>query len=119
MDSERRLAIPTDQPTSAPEGIGTDAREADTAAAVMHDDAIDRPAGGGGLRGIAAADPLADGGPGATGATPNSPVDTGVAPPDTDGAAATESRREATQAAPAEPHPRSQWRPVAAAGVRP
>lgn len=98
--------MPTEQPTSAPDEIGTDAAEGDAAAAVLHDDALDQTPGGGGLRGAAGADPLA--GLTAGGATPNSPVDTGVAPPDEDEAAAAESRAQAVQDAPAEPHPGSQ-----------
>ena len=98
--------MPTEQPTSAPDAIGDDAREQDTAAAVLHDDALDQTPGGGGLRGPAGANPLA--GRTSGGATRNSPIDTGVAPPDADGAAAAESRAQAVEDAPAEPHPSSQ-----------
>lgn len=98
--------MPTQQPTSAPDAIGSDAAEQDTAAAVLHDDALDQTPGGGGLRGPAGADPLTARTAG--GATRNSPIDTGVAAPDADGAAVAESRVQAAEDTPAEPHPSSQ-----------
>jgi hypothetical protein len=97
--------MPTDQPSSAPETIGEDARDPDTPAAVLRDEALDQPAGGGGLLGSAGGDPLAARIAG--GETPNSPIDTGVAPPEDSGKAAAESRVEAVERAPAEPRPGS------------
>lgn len=97
--------MPTDQPSSAPNGIGEDARDLNTPAAVLHDTALDQPAGGGGLLGTAGADPLA--GRIAGGETPNSPIDTGVAAPDASAKASAEARVEAVERAPSEPHPGS------------
>ena len=99
--------MPTDQPSNAPDSIGTDAREGDTAAAVLHDDAPELNPGGGGMRGPAGADRLAGEGAAPRGTTPNAPIDIGMASPDDDTSAEAESRTEATQAPPTEPRPAS------------
>lgn len=93
--------MPTGQPSSAPTGHAPAFRDDLTAAAVLHDDALDRPAGGGGL-GTAA--PMT----GAAGAAmPNSPIDAPVpqsVPHDGgDAKAAAEARAQAVTNAPPEP----------------
>lgn len=85
--------MPTEQPASAPDTIGTDARDDATAAAVLHDTEADKTPGGGGLGGAAAA-----GLPAAAaidGTTPNSPIDTQT-PGTGDAAAGGEARLRAS-----------------------
>ena len=89
--------MPTDQPSSAPQADAPQPTDELTAAAVLHDDTLDQPAGGGGLGGAGAgAGRLATGA-----ASPNSPID---APVPHDGAdPAAEARTQALSNAPAEP----------------
>lgn len=100
--------MPTDQPSNAPDGaIDQDARDDANAAAVLNDDTLDLPPGGGGLGGAAA------GGQGAApgGTSPNSPIDVPLPAGSTDDgtppSADTQARREAVDAAPDEQHPSS------------
>lgn len=73
--------MPTGQPSNAdtgdtPQARQGDAREADTAGAVLSDDALDDAPGGGGLMGAGAGGPEAGTARGQAGAaTPNSPID--------------------------------------------
>lgn len=64
--------MPTNQPSNAPDEI--EPRNRDTAAGVLSDEDIGTPGGGALLGGGRAADPVA----GERGASPNSPIDTGV-----------------------------------------
>jgi hypothetical protein len=70
----------TDQPNNtATEALPTDAREDRTAAAVVTDERLDQPPGGGGLGGLSAAqDPLSGIDSVAGGTSPNSPIDVPV-----------------------------------------
>lgn len=97
--------MPTEQPASAPDAIGSDARDDATVAAVLHDTDLDKTPGGGGLGGAAASGaPHADA---AGGTTPNSPIDTRT--PGTGGIeAAGEARLRAAGDDAPEPHPASQ-----------
>ena len=89
----------TDQPSSAPQADAPKLRDDATAAAVLHDDALDQPAGGGGLGG-----PSAASAPGPAGAaTPNSPIDARVPHGGGDAKAEGEARVQAAAAPPAEP----------------
>ena len=97
--------MPTNQPTSAPDTAPTP-NDQETAAKVIHDDALDTPPGGGGLGGVSAADALGGSARTPLGTSPNAPIDTSVSA-GTDEQAEAESRVEASQADPAEPHPSS------------
>jgi hypothetical protein len=100
--------MPTDQPSNAPDAIGTDARDRDTAAGVLHDAAPELNPGGGGLTGSAVPPPLEVEGGAPRGPTRNSPIDPGTPPTDADGLTEAEARHLAGQDGAAEPHPRSQ-----------
>ena len=66
--------MPTNQPSSAPQADAPQPTDDLTAAAVLHDDALDRQPGGGGLGAPNA--PIGGDAAGRTGATtPNSPID--------------------------------------------
>ena len=69
--------MPNNQPNTATE-LPTDAREDATAAAVLHDERMDDTPGGGGLGGLAAADPLGGSARAPSGTSPNAPIATGV-----------------------------------------
>lgn len=85
--------MPTNQPSSAPQGDAPKPMDDLTAAAVLHDESLDQPAGGGGLGGVSA-------GAGVTGmtgaATPNSPIDAHLPHDGGDMAAGAEARIRAT-----------------------
>ena len=67
--------MPDDQPSNAPYGAHPTAHDRDTAAAVLARTGQDNAPGGGTLIGsVDAVDPVTGGG-----ATPNSPIDTGIA----------------------------------------
>lgn len=88
--------MPTNQPSSAPQGEAPQPTDDLTAAAVLHDEAMDRPAGGGAL-GTGA------GVMGQVGAeTPNSPMSANV-PRYGDAKAEAEARVRAVESGPAEP----------------
>ena len=97
--------MPTEQPTSAPD-MAPQPNDRETAAKVLHDDSLDTPAGGGGLGGASAADPLGGSARTPSGTAPNAPIDVGI-DGDSDAAAAAEARVQASQADPVEPHPSS------------
>lgn len=88
--------MPSNQPSSAPIDDAPKPTDDLTAAAVLRDDALDRPAGGGGL-----GTPIARDASGA--ASPNSPVDAPVPHEGGDALAGAEARRLSTSSAPAEP----------------
>ena len=88
--------MPTNQPSSAPQADAPQPTDDLTAAAVLHDDATDRPAGGGAL-GTGA------GVMGQVGAeTPNAPIASDLAR-DSDAKAEAEARTQAVTNTPAEP----------------
>lgn len=66
--------MPTEQPSSAPDDTPRP-NDADTAAKVLHDDALDTTPGGGGLGGASAADPLGGSARTPSGTAPNAPID--------------------------------------------
>ncbi|RDE05863.1 hypothetical protein [Sphingomonas aracearum] len=94
--------MPDTDPNSAPDTLPDDAQDRETAASVLHD--ADRDdAGGGGLGGADAADPLAA--RAVAGTSPNAPIDTGV---DAGRAGAErDSRLSAAEDDGSEPHPSS------------
>lgn len=68
--------MPTEQPNSAALNDAPQPSDDLTAAAVLHDDALDGQAGGGGMGGADAGAPVGGDAAGRTGAaTPNSPID--------------------------------------------
>lgn len=97
--------MPTDQPSAAPDDLQP--REEATAAAVLHDDALNQPPGGGGLGGASAGGQ----GPVPAGTAPNAPIDVAVPAGATDAgtppSADAQARREAVDAAAADQHPSS------------
>lgn len=99
--------MPTDQPSSAPDAIGADARDDDTAAGVLHDPSPELNPGGGGLAGSGLVPPLEVEGGAPRGPDGNSPIDPGMPPTDAGGAVQGEASRDAAVGVP-EPHPRSQ-----------
>lgn len=70
--------MPTDQPNSAPDDLPETPRDDATAATVLHDENLDDAPGGGGLGGAAASNPLGGSARAPGGASPNSPIDTGL-----------------------------------------
>lgn len=91
--------MPTDQPSSAPQADAPQPTDDLTAAAVLHDEALDRPPGGGGLGGASAAAEVGQAGA----ASPNSPIDAPTPHSNGDARAAAEARRLATGEGSAEP----------------
>lgn len=91
--------MPTNQPSSAPQADAPRQTDDLNAPAVLHDEQLDMPAGGGGLGGAAAATDLGDTGA----ATRNSPIDAPTPHGGGDGKAEAEARRLSVDAAPAEP----------------
>ena len=85
--------MPDSQPSSAPTGTTPEPRDDLTAASLLRDDALERPAGGGGLGSGAA---LAGDGAGQSGAaSPNSPIDVAVHHEGSDAQATAEARSQA------------------------
>ena len=88
--------MPTNQPSSAPQADAPQPTDDLSAAAVLHDEAMDRPTGGGAL----------GAGAGVTGQvgaeTPNAPISSGLAR-DSDAKAEAEARTRAVGSGPAEP----------------
>jgi len=95
--------MPTSRPNNAPENLGSDARDRDSASAVMNEEARDQP-GGGGLGGQSAA----EGAPDATrtnqAATPSNPDSPAVAG-DSGSLKAQEEAQHLTSGDAAEPKP--------------
>ena len=91
--------MPTDQPSSAPQKDAPHPIDDLNAPALLHDDALDQPAGGGGLGGAGAG-----AGPQVSGAaSPNSPIDAEL-PHDAGSVdAAAEARTQALGDTPADP----------------
>ena len=93
--------MPDSQPSSAPTGSTPEPRDDLTAATLLRDDALERPAGIGGLGSGAA---LADDGAGQTGAaSPNSPIDVAVPNEGSDAQVAAEARSQAVVNDPPDP----------------
>lgn len=92
--------MPTNQPSSAPQDDAPRPTDDLTAAAVLHDEALDQPAGGGGLGGASAA--TAEVGT-AGAATRNSPIDAPTPHDGGDAKAEAEARLLSTSSDPREP----------------
>lgn len=98
--------MPTNQPSSAPQADAPHPADDLTAAAVLHDEAMDRPGGGGGLGSPA---PLGGDSAGQAGAAaPNAPIAVDLPHDGGDALAGAEARRQAVSNAPAEPGHTSQ-----------
>ena len=91
--------MPTNQPSSAPQDAAPQPADDLTAAAVLHDDALDQPAGGGGLGGASAAASLGQAGA----ATPNSPSEAPTPHDGGDAKVESEARLTSASSAPVEP----------------
>lgn len=91
--------MPTDQPSSAPQADAPAPTEELTAAAVLHDERPDMPAGGGGLGGASASASVGQSGA----ATRNSPIDAPTPHGGGDAKAESEARRQAVDNTPPEP----------------
>lgn len=95
--------MPTEQISNAPEDLTP--KDGDTAAAVLSDERLHTPAGGGGLGGQSAAEGDPQRNRPAGDAEPALPLDTGVDGTNAPNRAQDEAKLQATAA---EPHPRSQ-----------
>lgn len=95
--------MPTEQPSSAPQNDRPQPTDDLNAPAVLHDDAMDQPAGGGGLGGADASANVGGDTAGKTGAaTPNSPIDARL-PHGAGDEDAAETRSQAVTSDPIEP----------------
>ena len=90
--------MPTNQPSSAPQNTAPEPTDDLTAAAVLHDEQLDEPAGGGGLGGASAAAGIGRAGA----ATPNSPIDVPTPHDGGHGKAESEARLLSTSGSPVE-----------------
>ena len=96
--------MPTNEPSSAPQNEQPQPTDDLSAAAVLHDESLDQPAGGGGLRGADASADLGGDAAGKVGAaTPNSPISTLTPHDGGEVKAAAEARARSVASAPAEP----------------